>query len=82
MIMFVSLKTKKKRFSIDYFLFQLRTNLQRSVPQAANNQNTSAQGVTKNLPYDRNNAETITDDVIEISPEIDNQQSPDDDLER
>jgi hypothetical protein len=31
---------------------------------------------------DRNNGDTITDDVIEMSPEVDNQQSADDDLER
>jgi hypothetical protein len=32
-------------------------------------------------PYDRN-TDTIIDDVIEISPEIDSQQPADDDLER
>ena len=31
---------------------------------------------------DRTNADTITDDVIEISPDIDNQQPTDEDLER
>jgi hypothetical protein len=38
--------------------------------------------VNNPIAADRNNVDTITDDVIEISPEIDNQQPGDDDLER
>jgi hypothetical protein len=38
--------------------------------------------VNNPIAADRNNVDTITDDVIEILPEIDNQQPGDDDLER
>jgi hypothetical protein len=65
----------------------LRNNLQRSA-QPSNNPSQQPTNVPVNNPiaaagptYDRNN-DTITDDVIEISPEIDNQQPADDELER
>lgn len=69
-----------------HFCLQIRNNLQRAA-QPANNPSQPASNVPVNNPiaagptYDRNN-ETITDDVIEISPEIDNPQPNDDDLER
>ncbi|CAF4958140.1 unnamed protein product [Rotaria sp. Silwood1] len=64
----------------------LRNNLQRTA-QPSNNSSQQTSNVPINNPiaagpsYDRNN-DTITDDVIEISPEIDNQQPTDDELER
>ncbi|CAF3670140.1 unnamed protein product [Adineta steineri] len=64
----------------------LRNNLQRTA-QASNNPSQPAANVPVNNtaaaspPYDRNN-DTITDDVIELAPEIDNQQPADDELER
>ncbi|CAF3634590.1 unnamed protein product [Rotaria sordida] len=64
----------------------LRNNLQRTA-QPSNNPSQQTSNVPTNNPiaagptYDRNN-DTITDDVIEISPEIDNQQPTDDELER
>ncbi|CAF4829872.1 unnamed protein product, partial [Rotaria socialis] len=57
--------------------------------QYHHNQNTSAQAplaaaAAASTPKasDQNHGDSITDDVIEISPEHDNQQSVDDDLER
>ncbi|CAF5048185.1 unnamed protein product, partial [Rotaria magnacalcarata] len=55
--------------------------------QYHHNQNASAQAplaaaASKPKASDRNHGDSITDDVIEISPENDHQQSIDDDLER
>lgn len=67
----------------------LRNNLQRSAQPSTNSSSQSP-----NLPVGNNNTnpncqaagpltnDTITDDVIEISPDIDSQQPVDDDLER
>ncbi|CAF1147249.1 unnamed protein product [Adineta steineri] len=70
----------------------LRNNLQQTSSQSTNNHNQSHQNpnvsnqetttASAQQTTDRNNTDTITDDVIEISPEIDNQQTVDDDLER
>ncbi|CAF2655473.1 unnamed protein product [Rotaria sp. Silwood2] len=73
----------------------LRNNLQQSSSQSTNNNNNNNQSHSNsNVPVqataaalppqtsDRNHGDTITDDVIEISPENDNQQTIDDDLER
>ncbi|CAF1020451.1 unnamed protein product [Adineta ricciae] len=64
----------------------LRNNLQRTA-QATNSTSPPASNLPVNNPsaagptYDRSN-DIITDDVIELSPEIDNQQPADDELER
>ncbi|CAF3325058.1 unnamed protein product [Rotaria socialis] len=64
----------------------IRNNLQRAA-QPTNNPSQPTSNVPVNNQiaagptYDRNN-ETITDDVIELSPEIENQQPTDDELER
>ncbi|CAF4371143.1 unnamed protein product, partial [Adineta steineri] len=70
----------------------LRNNLQQTSSQSTNNHNQSHQNpnvsnqetttASAQQTTDRNNTDTITDDVIELSPEIDNQQTVDDDLER
>ncbi|CAF3576118.1 unnamed protein product [Rotaria sp. Silwood1] len=69
----------------------LRNNLQQSTHNNQNqnqshpNPNASVQATATPLSpptSDRNHGDTITDDVIEISPENDNQQTIDDDLER
>ncbi|CAF3727151.1 unnamed protein product [Rotaria sp. Silwood1] len=69
----------------------LRNNLQQSTHNNQNqnqshpNPSASVQATATPLSpptSDRNHGDTITDDVIEISPENDNQQTIDDDLER
>ncbi|CAF3719635.1 unnamed protein product [Rotaria sordida] len=71
----------------------LRNNLQQSTNNNNNNNNNQSHS-NPNVPVqataaalspqtsDRNHGDTITDDVIEISPENDDQQAIDDDLER
>jgi hypothetical protein len=58
----------------------LRNNLQRSA-QPSNNSSSHPSNLPVNQPQAAG-PDTITDDVIEISPEIDNQQPADDELER
>ena len=71
---------------ISFAFTQLRNNLQRST-QSSNNHSPTAsnvpvQNASANASFDRTNVDTITDDVIEISPEPDNQPVADDELER
>jgi len=72
-------------FIFRYFYFynsQLRNNLQRTA-QPSNNPSQPASNVPVHNPTVAGPTnDIITDDVIEISPEIDNQQPADDELER
>jgi hypothetical protein len=74
--------------SIVFRMIQLRNNLQRSAHTSPNSSPSASNlpvpstSVTAHPVYDRNNADTITDDVIEISPDIDHQSTADDELER
>lgn len=78
-------KDNTGRYSLEHVINLLVDDNARTNLQASSNSNTSAQPIAAAaaaLTCDRNATDTITDDVIEMTHEIDNQSTVDEDLER